>query len=58
MADHPLFGWHFKICEPVFEAVHGDFELVEGVGVGDSDVAFAILCEGGAWDDGDSGFVE
>ena len=26
---------------PVFESVHGDFELVECVGVGNSDVAFA-----------------
>ena len=43
---------------PFFESVHCDFELVECVGVGNSDVAFAEWCECGAWDDGDSGFIE
>lgn len=43
---------------PGFESVHGDFELIECVGVGNSYVAFAEWCEGGAWYDGDSGFIE
>ena len=46
------------VSYPVFETVHGDFELIECVGVGNSDVAFAEDGKGGAWYDGDSGFIE
>ena len=47
-----------SVTEPFFQTIHGEFELVEGIGVGDADVALAVGCEGSAWDNSDAGFGE
>ena len=42
----------------MFDAVDGDFYVVEGVGVGEAHVAFAVFAEGGTPGGGDAEFVE